>query len=158
MRGLMQDWPLLIPTILDHARVNHPNREVVSRTVEGPIHRYTYRDMHGRSKRFAKALTRLGVKQGQIVGTLAWNTHRHMEAWYGIMGIGAVCHTLNPRLFAEQLCYIINHAGDRIIFTDLTFAPVLNEHRDKMPNVEHFVVLTDREHMAGAGDGAGLEG
>src|SRR5262245_21390342 len=99
MQGLMQDWPLMIPTILDHARVNHPTREVVSRTCEGPIHRYTYADMHVRAKKCAKALTRLGIRKGQIVGTLAWNTHRHMETWYGLMGIGAVCHTLNPRLF-----------------------------------------------------------
>src|ERR1700748_812114 len=86
---------------------------------------------------------------GDRVAPLAWNSGRHMEAWYGIMGIGAVCHTLNPRLFADQLCYIINHAEDRIIFTDLTFLPTLMEHRAKMPTVEHFVVLTDREHMAG---------
>jgi acyl-CoA synthetase (AMP-forming)/AMP-acid ligase II len=147
MQGLMQDWPLLIPTILDHARVNHPNREVVSRSVEGPIHRYTYRDMHGRAKRFAKALTRLGVKQGQIVGTLAWNTHRHMEAWYGIMGIGAVCHTLNPRLFLDQLVYIANHAEDQYLLLDLSFVQIAEAMAPRCPSIKGYVILTDRAHM-----------
>jgi fatty-acyl-CoA synthase len=86
------------------------------------------------------------VQPGDRVATLAWNTGRHIEAWYAIMGMGAVCHTLNPRLFAEQLCYIINHAEDKIIFTDLTFAPILAEHRAKMPSVKHIVVLTDEAH------------
>jgi acyl-CoA synthetase (AMP-forming)/AMP-acid ligase II len=147
MQGLMQDWPLLIPTILDHARVNHPNREVVSRSVEGPIHRYTYRDMHGRSKRFAKALTRLGVKKGEIVGTLAWNTHRHMEAWYGIMGIGAVCHTLNPRLFLDQLVYIANHAEDQYLLLDLTFMQIAEAMAPRCPSIKGYIILTDRAHM-----------
>jgi fatty-acyl-CoA synthase len=151
MLGLMQNWPLTVDRILDHARNWHGDREVVSRSVEGPIVRTTYTQLHERARRVSNALLALGVKPGERIATLAWNSGRHMEAWYGIMGVGAVCHTLNPRLFAEQLCYIINHADDRIIFTDLTFAPILNEHRDKMPGVKQFVVLTDREHMAGAG-------
>ena len=149
MLGLMQDWPLTLDKILDHAATWHGHREVVTRSVEGPIVRTTYGSIHDRAKRVSNALKAMGVKPGDRVATLAWNTGRHMEAWYGIMGIGAVCHTLNPRLFAEQLCYIINHAGDRIIFTDLTFAATLAEHRGQMPSVERFVVMTDREHMAG---------
>jgi acyl-CoA synthetase (AMP-forming)/AMP-acid ligase II len=147
MQGLMQDWPLVVSSIIDHARLNHPEREIVTRSVEGPIHRYTYRDMHGRSKRFAKALTRLGVRQGGVVATLAWNTYRHMEAWYGIMGIGAVCHTLNPRLFAEQLIYIANHAEDQYLLLDLTFVPIAEALFAKLPTIKGYIILTDRAHM-----------
>jgi len=147
MQGLMQDWPLVVSSIIDHARLNHPEREIVTRSVEGPIHRYTYRDMHGRSKRFAKALTRLGVKQGGVVATLAWNTYRHMEAWYGIMGIGAVCHTLNPRLFPEQLIYIANHAEDQYLLLDLTFVPLAEAIAAKLPTIKGYIILTDRAHM-----------
>jgi fatty-acyl-CoA synthase len=149
MLGLMQGWPLTVDKIIDHARNWHGDREIVSRSVEGPIVRTTYAGLHERSKRLSNALKAMGVQPGDRVATLAWNTGRHMEAWYGIMGIGAVCHTLNPRLFAEQLCYIINHAEDKVIFTDLTFLPVLLQNRAKMPTVKHFVVLTDREGMKG---------
>jgi fatty-acyl-CoA synthase len=149
MQGLMQDWPLTVDRILDHAKAWHGDREVVSRSVEGPIVRTTYAAIHERAKRLSNALLELGVQPGDRVATLAWNTGRHIEAWYGIMGIGAVCHTLNPRLFADQLCYIINHAEDKIIFTDLTFLPVLIENRAKMPTVKHFVVMTDEAGMAG---------
>ena len=147
MQGLMQDWPLLVPSILDHARLYHPEREVVSRSVEGPIHRYTYGDMHGRAKRCAKALTRLGVRKGQVVATLAWNTYRHMEAWYGIMGVGAVCHTLNPRLFVDQLVYIANHAEDQYLLLDLTFVPLAEAMAAKCPSIKGYIILTDRAHM-----------
>jgi fatty-acyl-CoA synthase len=147
MQGLMQDWPLLVPTILDHARLNHPEREVVSRSVEGPIHRYTYRELHGRAKRCAKALTRLGLRQGDVVATLAWNTHRHMEVWYGIMGIGAVCHTLNPRLFVDQLVYIANHAEDRYLLLDLTFVPIAEAIAERCPTIKGYIIMTDRAHM-----------
>ncbi|MFZ5684780.1 MAG: long-chain-fatty-acid--CoA ligase [Pseudomonadota bacterium] len=149
MLGLMQGWPLTVDKIIDHARNWHGDREIVSRSVEGPIARTTYAGLHERSKRLSNALKAMGVQPGDRVATLAWNTGRHMEAWYGIMGIGAICHTLNPRLFAEQLCYIINHAEDKVIFTDLTFLPVLLQNRAKMPTVKHFVVLTDREGMKG---------
>jgi fatty-acyl-CoA synthase len=149
MLGLMQNWPLTVDRILDHAGQWHGDREIVSRSVEGPIVRTTYAELRERAKRVSNALLALGVKPGDRIATLAWNTGRHMEAWYGIMGIGAVCHTLNPRLFADQLCYIINHAEDRIVFTDLSFVPTLKEHRAQMPTVERFVVLTDRAHMAG---------
>ncbi|MGZ3376839.1 MAG: long-chain-fatty-acid--CoA ligase [Phenylobacterium sp.] len=147
MHGLMQDWPLTVDKILDHAKNWHGDREIVSRSVEGPIVRTTYAEAHGRAKRLSNALKGLGVKPGDRVATLAWNTGRHLEAWYAIMGMGAVCHTLNPRLFAEQLCYIINHAEDKIIFTDLTFLPILAEHRALMPTVKHVVVFTDEAHL-----------
>ncbi|HEY0647393.1 long-chain-fatty-acid--CoA ligase [Phenylobacterium sp.] len=149
MLGLMQNWPLTVDRILDHAKAWHGDREIVSRSVEGPIVRSTYTEVHARAKRLSNALKGLGIGTGDRVATLAWNTARHIEAWYGIMGMGAVCHTLNPRLFAEQLCYIINHAEDRIIFTDLTFAAILAENAPKLPTVKHYVVMTDREGMKG---------
>jgi fatty-acyl-CoA synthase len=154
MLGLMQDWPLTVDRILDHAKAWHGDREIVTRSVEGPIVRTTYKAAHERAKRVSNALLGLGIKPGDRVATLAWNTARHLEVWYGIMGIGAVCHTLNPRLFAEQLCYIINHAEDRIIFTDLTFLPALAAMRDQMPKVEHIIVLTDDGNMVDTVPGA----
>ena len=154
MLGLMQNWPLTVDRILDHAKAWHGDREVVSRSIEGPIVRATYAQIHDRAKRISNALKGLGIKDGDRVATLAWNTGRHIEAWYGIMGIGAVCHTLNPRLFAEQLCYIINHAEDKIIFTDLTFAAILAENAPNLPSVKHIVVLTDRDHMSDVLPGA----
>jgi len=149
MLGLMQNWPLTVDRIIDHARTWHGDREIVSRSVEGPIVRTTYAQVHERARRLSNALKGLGVQAGDRVATLAWNTGRHMEAWYGIMGIGAVCHTLNPRLFVDQLCYIINHAEDKVLFTDLTFAPVIAAQRANMPTVKHIVVMTDREGMKG---------
>jgi len=148
MLGLMQNWPLTVDRILDHAANWHGDREVVSRSIEGPIVRTSYAQIHERARRVSNALLALGVQPGDRVGTMAWNTGRHIEAWYGIMGMGAVCHTLNPRLFAEQLCYIINHAEDKVIFVDLTFANILAEHRPKMTTVQHIVVMTDEDHMA----------
>ncbi|WP_436355652.1 long-chain-fatty-acid--CoA ligase [Brevundimonas sp. CEF1] len=147
MLGLMQDWPLTVDKILDHAKNWHPNREVVTRSVEGPIERTTYGAIHGRAKRVSNALKAWGVHPGDRVATLAWNTSDHIETWYGIMGIGAVCHTLNPRLFPEQLVYIINHAGDRIIFVDLTFVPLLDAILPHCPSVERVVIMTDPDHM-----------
>jgi len=143
----MQDWPLTVDKILDHAKNWHPNREVVTRSVEGPIERTTYGAIHARAKRVSNALKAWGVQPGDRVATLAWNTADHIETWYGIMGIGAVCHTLNPRLFPEQLVYIINHAGDRIIFVDLTFVPLLDAILPHCPSVERVVVMTDPDHM-----------
>ena len=147
MFGAMQDVPLLVNRILDHALVNHPEREIVSRLVEGNIHRETYADAHLRSRKLSQALQALGFGQGDVLATLAWNTHRHFEAWYGITGIGGVYHTLNPRLFAEQLSYIINHAGDKVIFTDLTFVPILEGIQKEIPNVKGFIIMTDAAHM-----------
>ncbi len=147
MLGLMQDWPLTVDRILDHSKNWHAHREVVTRSVEGPIVRTNYGEIHGRAKRVSNVLKNWGIKTGDRVATLAWNTGRHIEAWYGIMGIGAVCHTLNPRLFPEQLIYIINHAEDRIIFVDLTFAPLLEAILPHCPSVERVVVMTDEWHM-----------
>ena len=149
MLGLMQDWPLTVDKILDHAKSWHPDREVVSRSVEGPIVRTNYRQIHDRAKRVSNALKGMGVQVGDRVATLAWNTGRHIEAWYGIMGIGAVCHTLNPRLFAEQLVYIVNHAEDQVLFTDLTFVPIVAQLRAQMPTIKHIVVMTDEAGMKG---------
>ena len=149
MLGQMQNWPMTVDKILDHAQAWHGGREVISRAVEGPIVRTTYARIHERAKRLSNALLAMGVQPGDRVATLAWNTGRHIEAWYGIMAIGAVCHTLNPRLFAEQLVYIVNHAEDRMIFTDLTFVPILKPLLAQMPTVKTVVVLTDREGMKG---------
>jgi fatty-acyl-CoA synthase len=155
MLGLMQDWPLTLDKLLDHAAEWHGGREIVTRSVEGPIVRTTYADIRQRAKRLSNALKGMGVKTGDRVATLAWNSGRHMEAWYAIMGIGAVCHTLNPRLFPDQLCYIIGHAEDKILFTDLTFLPTIIERRAEMQTVEKVIVMTDEGHMASVGlDGA----
>jgi fatty-acyl-CoA synthase len=148
MLGLMQNWPLTVDRILTHAKSWHGGHEIVTRSVEGPIVRTTYSALHERALRLTNALVMLGVEPGDRVATLAWNTARHMEAWYAIMGMGAVCHTINPRLFIDQLRYIIDHAEDRIIFTDLSFLPTLMTLRAGMPSVEHVVVMTDRAHMA----------
>ena len=147
MQGLMQQWPLLCHRIIDHAAIHHPDRAIISRSVEGPIHTTNYRDVRGRALRIAKRLDKDGIKLGDRVGTLAWNTWRHLEAWYGIMGIGAVYHTVNPRLFPEQIAWIINHAADRVVMTDLTFVPLLEQIADKLPSVERYIVLTDGAHM-----------
>ncbi|HUD51779.1 AMP-binding protein, partial [Parvibaculum sp.] len=147
MKGLMQDWPLRVSSVLDHAARFHADREVVTRSIEGPIVRTTYGEMAVRARQVAQALRRLGVNEGDVVATLAWNTGRHMEAWYGIMGLGAVCHTLNPRLFAEQLVYIINHADDKYILLDLTFVPIVEAIEAQCPNVKGYIILTDAAHM-----------
>ncbi|RZU36858.1 fatty-acyl-CoA synthase [Fluviicoccus keumensis] len=147
----MMQQPLLISTLIEHAVLAHPDAEIVSRKVEGGIHRTTYAQAARRSKQLANALTnKLGIKPGDRIGTLAWNTWRHYELYFGVSGIGAVTHTINPRLFPEQIIYIVNHAQDRFIFVDLTFLPLLEAVHDKLPKVEGYVVLTDREHMPAA--------
>jgi acyl-CoA synthetase (AMP-forming)/AMP-acid ligase II len=147
MLGLMQDWPLLLNRVIDHAAIQHGGREIVTRSIEGPMHRTTYADIRQRALRVAKRLQKDGIKLGDRVGTLAWNTWRHLEVWYGITGIGAVYHTVNPRLFPEQIAWIVSHAADRAMFVDLTFVPILEAIADKLPSVERFVVLTDAAHM-----------
>jgi acyl-CoA synthetase (AMP-forming)/AMP-acid ligase II len=147
MLGLMQDRPLLISSLIEHANHFHPGAEIVSRTVEGPIRRCTYGDICRRAKQVAKALTALGIKPGDRIGTLAWNGYRHMELYYGVSGMGAVLHTINPRLFPEQITYIANHAEDQYIFFDLTFAPLIEKLGPLMKSVKGFVALTDRAHM-----------
>ena len=146
-QGLMQQHSLMISSIIEFAERWYPNVEVVSRTTEGPIHRYTYRDMGLRARRVANALHKLGVKPGDRIGTLAWNGYRHMELYFGVSGSQAVLHTVNPRLFAEQMVYVINHGGAKILFIDLTFVSLLEQLADQLAHIEHIVVMTDRKHM-----------
>ena len=147
MFGLMQDWPLLIPKVIDHAARQHAGRKVISRSVEGPMHEITYAQIRERALRLAKRLERDGVRTGDRVATLAWNTWRHLETWYGITGIDAIYHTVNPRLFADQITYIVNHAEDRILFLDLTFVPLVEKLAGGLPSIERYVILTDAAHM-----------
>ena len=147
MLGRMQEWPLLMHKIIDFAAIQFPAQEVASRTVEGPMHRTNYREIRDRALKVAKRLDREGLKLGDRVATLAWNGYRHIEAWYGITGIGAIYHTVNPRLFPEQIGWIINDAEDRMVMTDLTFVPLLEAMADKLPTVERYIVLTDAAHM-----------
>lgn len=147
MFGLMQDFPLLVHRVLDHAARWHGDTEIVSRAVEGPIHRTTYAEIDRRTRALADACGKRGIGTGSIVATMAWNTWRHLEVWYGLMGLGAIVHTLNPRLFEDQLVYIVSHAGDRWVFVDLTFVPLFERLQDRMPRIESFVILTGRDHM-----------
>ncbi len=148
MFGQMMEFPLLISTMLSHAERYTGEAEIVSRMVDGSLHRYTYRDAHKRTKQLANALVKLGVNQGDRIGTLAWNTHRHFEAYFGIAGIGAISHTVNPRLFPEQISYIINHACDRFLFVDETFVPTLEAISDQLTSVEKIFVLTANESFS----------
>ncbi|HKY88252.1 MAG TPA: AMP-binding protein, partial [Pseudorhodoplanes sp.] len=147
MLGLMQDWPLLCHRIIDHAATYHAERPVISRSIEGPIHKTNYAQVRKRALRVAQRLERDGIKLGDRVATLAWNSWRHLECWYGILGIGAIYHTVNPRLFPDQISWIINHAEDRLMFVDLTFLPILDALADKLTSIERYVILTDAAHM-----------
>ena len=147
MHGLMMDVPLLISGLIRHADLNHGDTEIVSKTVEGDIHRYTYRDAHRRSRRLAKALAALGVRPADRVGTLAWNGFRHYELYYAISGMGAVINTVNPRLFAEQIVYISNHAENVALFFDPTFVPLVEKLAPRLQSVRHYVLMTERAHM-----------
>ena len=147
MLGRMQEWPLLMHKIIDFAAIQFPDQEVASRTVEGPMHRTNYAEIRERALKVAKRLERDGIRLGDRVATLAWNGYRHLEAWYGITGLGAIYHTVNPRLFPEQIAWIVNHAEDRIVMTDLTFVPLLEAIAGHLPSVERYVVLTDAAHM-----------
>ena len=147
MLGLMQDWSLLLHRIIDHAANFHGERKVISRSIEGPIHTTDYRQVRARALKVSQRLSKDGIKLGDRVATLAWNTWRHLEAWYGIVGIGAIYHTVNPRLFPDQVIWIINHAEDRVMMTDLTFVPFLEKIADKLPTIERYILLTDAAHM-----------
>ncbi|MDZ4360956.1 MAG: 3-(methylthio)propionyl-CoA ligase [Variovorax sp.] len=147
MFGLMQDRPLLISSLIDHAATFHPHVEIVGRTVEGPVHRTNYREVQRRSKQVANAMKALGVAPGDRVGTLAWNTYRHLALYYGVSGSGAVLHTVNPRLFPEQIDYIVNHAEDKVLFFDTSFAPLVEKLAPKLTSVRAFIAMTDRAHM-----------
>ncbi|HMA88731.1 MAG TPA: 3-(methylthio)propionyl-CoA ligase [Burkholderiales bacterium] len=147
MQGLMMDMPLLITDLIRHADRHHGETEIVSKTVEGDIHRYNYRAAHKRARRLAKALQALGVKAGERVATLAWNGYRHFEIYYAVAGSGAVIHTINPRLFPEQIGYIAGHAEDKVVFFDLTFLPLVEKLAPQLKTVKSFVLMTDRAHM-----------
>ncbi|HMW79419.1 MAG TPA: 3-(methylthio)propionyl-CoA ligase [Accumulibacter sp.] len=147
LKGLMQDQPLLISSLIEHAARFHPGGEIVSRTNEGPIHRCTYADIHRRARQLANALAGLGVHGGDRIATLAWNGYRHMELYYGVSGMGAILHTINPRLFPEQIEYIVNHAEDQLLFFDLSFVPLVERLAKVLPTVRGFVVMTDRAHF-----------
>jgi fatty-acyl-CoA synthase len=143
----MQDWPLLCHRIIDHAAANHAERRVISRSVEGPLHTTDYATIRTRALKVAKRLDRDGIRQGERVATLAWNTWRHLECWYGIVGVGAVYHTVNPRLFPEQIAWLANHAEDRVMMIDLSFVPLLEKIAGKLGTSERYVVLTDAAHL-----------
>ncbi len=143
MLGLMSERPLLVSAIMTHAATYHGDVEVVSRTAEGPIHRYTYAEAEKRTKQLARALLRLGIEPGDRVATLAWSTFRHFELYYAISGIGAVCHTINPRLFDDQIVYIVNHAADRLLFVDATFLPLIERLAPRLPADCRIVPLTE---------------
>ena len=151
MFGLMMDRPLTLPSILEYAAAWHPAREIVTRTVEGPIHRYGYADALARVKRMANALRALGVRPGDRVATLAWSTQRHFELYYAVSGLGAVLHTINPRLHPDQVAWVANHAGDSLLFWDISFADLVPEIAPRLETVTTFVAMTDRDHLpAGA--------
>ena len=147
MLGLMQEWPLLCHKILDHAARQHGGREIVSRSIEGPIVRTTYEQVRGRALKVAQRLERDGYGLGDRIATLAWNTARHLESWYGIMGIGAVYHTLNPRLFPDQIAWIMNHAEDKCLFVDLTFVPIVEKIAASVPSLKKVIIFTDAANM-----------
>lgn len=147
MLGLMQDRPLLISSLIEHAAAYHADTEIVSRLPEGPMRRTTWSQIRDQSKQVANALAQLGIEPADRVATLAWNSDRHLALYYGVSGSGAVMHTVNPRLFAEQIVYIINHAEDRVLFFDVTFAALVAALVPELETVEHYVVMTDREHM-----------
>jgi fatty-acyl-CoA synthase len=145
--GQMMSQPLLISSIIKHADRYYGSNEIVSRRVEGDIHRYTYRDCHRRARQMANALAGLGVQMGERVATLAWNGYRHLELYYAISGSGAVLHTINPRLHPDQIAYIANHAEDQYLFFDLTFLPLVEAFAAQCKTVKGFVLMADRDRM-----------
>ncbi|PKO28885.1 MAG: long-chain fatty acid--CoA ligase [Betaproteobacteria bacterium HGW-Betaproteobacteria-9] len=156
MHGQMMQQPLLIASLLRHAERHHGAQEVVSRRVEGDIHRCTYAELAARSRRLAQALAALGVGFGDRVGTIAWNGYRHLELYYAVSGSGAVLHTLNPRLHADQLVWIADHAEDQVLCFDLSFLPLVEAVASRLATVKHFVLMTDRGHMPAASKIPGL--
>ena len=147
MNGDMQRWTPNVASIIEHAKEFHPNKEVISRMVSGDIHRTNYDEVCIRSRKLASALERDGYKKGDVIATLALNTYRHLEMYYGISGMGAICHTLNFRLHPEQAVYIINHADDKIIFCEVPFIPILEGLKDQLPCVEKYIILCDASDM-----------
>lgn len=151
LRGLMQDRPLLVSSLIDYGAELFGNEAIVSAMPEGPPHRTTYAEVRNRILRLAGALTAMGVRPGDIVATLAWNSHRHFELYYAISGIGAVCHTINPRLFPDQLAYIVEHAGDRALFFDPALLPLVEAMRPRWPSIASYVVLAGRDEAPASG-------
>jgi fatty-acyl-CoA synthase len=147
MNGLMMQQPLLISSLIQHAERYHADTEIVSRRVEGDIHRTNYRELAARSRRMANALAGLGIRRSDRVATLAWNGYRHMELYYAVSGSGAVLHTINPRLHPDQIIYIADHAEDQILFFDLSFLPIIKAIAGRTATVKGFVAMTDRAHM-----------
>jgi len=147
MHGLMMDMPLLISGLIAHADRHHGDTEIVSKTVDGSVHRYTYRDAHARARKLANALQRLGVQPGERIATLAWNSYRHFEIYYAVAGSGAVIHTINPRLFPDQITYIANHAEDKYVFFDLSFAPLLEKLAPLLKTVKGYVAMCARDAL-----------
>ena len=147
LHGLMMQMPLLISSLIEHADRHHPDAEVVSRRVEGDIHRCTYRELHRRSRRLANALAALALEPGDRVATMAWNGYRHLELYFAVSGSGKVLHTLNPRLVAEQIVWIVNHAEDRALFFDLTFLPIVEAIAPHCPQVRHWIAMIDRDRL-----------
>ena len=147
MIGDMQKWTPNVAGIIEHAKEIHPKTEVISRLVSGEVHRTNYEQVCIRSRKLASALEKDGVKNGDVIATLALNTYRHLEMYYGISGMGAVIHTLNFRLHPEQAVYIINHAEDKIIFVELPFVPILEGLKDKLTTVEKYIVLCEESEM-----------
>jgi 3-(methylthio)propionyl---CoA ligase len=147
MLGMMMDQPLLISTLIEHAARFHGDTQIVSREADRSLHRYTYADADKRARQAAKALLKLGVQPGDRVATMAWNTHRHFELYYGISGIGAVMHTINPRLFHDQIRYMANHAEDSILFLDLSFVANVETIAHEMATIRHYVILAPRDQM-----------
>ena len=147
MHNMMQHWPLLVGRIIDHAARYHPNRAVISRDTDGVIRSSTWSDVHLGARKVTQALRRMGIKPGDVVGVMAWNTRRMLDVWYGVPGAGAVLHTLNPRLFADQLVYVINHAENKILLVDADLLPVIANIRDRLETVEHVIVMAERDAM-----------
>ena len=149
MLGLMQSQPLLISSLIDFAARHHGDAQIVSRRVEGDIHRYTYRDLSARSKQLANAIEALGLARGERVASLAWNGYRHMEMYFGVSGSGRVLHTINPRLHPDQIAWIVGHAEDRVLCFDMTFLPIVKAIHDKCPTVKKWVLLCDADKLPG---------
>ena len=147
LMGQMMSQPLLISGLLAHAARHHADTEIVSRRTEGDIHRYTYADCHTRAKKVAQMLDRMQITPSARIGTFAWNGYRHLEIYYGVSGSARVCHTINPRLFAEQLRYIVNHAEDQVVFFDTSFLPLIESIHAHCPTVKHWICMTDADHM-----------
>ena len=147
LMGRMMSQPLLISSLIQHADRYYSGSEIVSRRVEGDIHRYTYSDCHRRSKQLANGLTKFGVKMGDRVATLAWNGYRHLETYYAVSGSGAVLHTINPRLHPEQIAYIANHAEDQYLFFDMNFLPVIEAIAPLATTIRGYVMMCDRDRM-----------